>query len=48
MSEILTKSRARNVFYGGSLFFTGVFAAADLAQPPLHRHHIDGRAAADR
>lgn len=27
MTEILTKSRARNVFYGGSLFFIGVFAA---------------------
>ena len=27
MSEILTKSRARNVFYGGSLFFVVVFVA---------------------
>ncbi|WP_210528215.1 c-type cytochrome [Rubellimicrobium arenae] len=27
MSEILTKTRARNVFYGGSLFFVAVFAA---------------------
>ena len=26
MSEILTKSRARNIFYGGSLFFVVVFA----------------------
>ena len=25
MSEILTKSRARNIFYGGSLFFIVVF-----------------------
>jgi nitric oxide reductase subunit C len=25
MSEILTKARARNVFYGGSLFFAAVF-----------------------
>lgn len=25
MSEILTKARARNVFYGGSLFFVAVF-----------------------
>ncbi len=25
MSEFLTKSRARNIFYGGSLFFAGVF-----------------------
>lgn len=27
MSEILTKARARNVFYGGSAFFVAVFAA---------------------
>lgn len=27
MSEILTKSRARNVFYGGSIFFVVIFAA---------------------
>ncbi|MEP1330685.1 cytochrome c [Pseudophaeobacter sp.] len=27
MSEILTKARARNVFYGGSLFFVVVFVA---------------------
>ncbi|WP_114008702.1 c-type cytochrome [Cohaesibacter intestini] len=27
MAEILTKSRARNVFYGGSLFFVAVFIA---------------------
>ena len=27
MSEILTKSRARNVFYGGSIFFVVVFVA---------------------
>lgn len=27
MTEILTKSRARNVFYGGSLFFVAVFVA---------------------
>jgi nitric oxide reductase subunit C len=27
MTEILTKSRARNVFYGGSLFFVGIFVA---------------------
>lgn len=27
MSEILTKSRARNVFYGGSVFFVVVFIA---------------------
>jgi nitric oxide reductase subunit C len=25
MSEILTKSRARNIFYGGSLFFVVIF-----------------------
>ncbi len=27
MAEILTKSRARNVFYGGSIFFVVVFVA---------------------
>ena len=27
MSEILIKSRARNVFYGGSIFFVVVFEA---------------------
>ncbi len=27
MAEILTKSRARNIFYGGSLFFVVVFVA---------------------
>ncbi|MBV7410064.1 cytochrome c [Maritimibacter sp. DP1N21-5] len=27
MSDILTKSRARNVFYGGSIFFVVVFVA---------------------
>lgn len=30
MSEILTKSRARNVFYGGSLFFIVVFVAMTI------------------
>lgn len=27
MSEMLTKSRARNIFYGGSIFFVVVFVA---------------------
>ncbi len=27
MSEVLTKAKARNVFYGGSLFFAAVFVA---------------------
>ena len=30
MSEILTKSRARNIFYGGSLFFIVVFVAMTI------------------
>ncbi|HRO10383.1 cytochrome c [Amaricoccus sp.] len=34
MSEILTKARARNVFYGGSLFFTAVFVLM-----VWHSHH---------
>ncbi|TNC73277.1 c-type cytochrome [Rubellimicrobium roseum] len=44
MSDYLTKARARNVFYGGSLFFVAVFGAlvahshrtiASTATPPL-------------
>ncbi|BBU57204.1 MULTISPECIES: c-type cytochrome [Mameliella] len=35
MSEIFTKSRARNVFYGGSIFFVAVFVAL-TAQSHLH------------
>ena len=34
MSDILTKARARNVFYGGSLFFAGVFGLM-----AWHSHH---------
>ncbi|TLP49160.1 cytochrome c [Cohaesibacter sp. CAU 1516] len=34
MAEILTKSRARNVFYGGSLFFVAVFIALTV-----HSHY---------
>ena len=30
MSEILTKSRARNVFYGGSLFFAAIFVGLTI------------------
>ncbi len=30
MSEFLTKSRARNIFYGGSLFFIGIFAVLSI------------------
>ena len=41
MREVLTKSMARNIFFGGSLFFIVVFAAHVLAQPPLHRDHLD-------
>ncbi|MBP1807405.1 c-type cytochrome [Rubellimicrobium aerolatum] len=52
MSEILTKARARNVFYGGSLFFVAVFAAlvthshytiANAATPPLTEEVILGK-----
>ena len=34
MAEILTKSRARNVFYGGSVFFVAVFVAMTV-----HSHY---------
>ena len=32
MSEFLTKSRARNIFYGGSLFFRGDLHRADRSK----------------
>ena len=35
MAEILTKSRARNVFYGGSLFFVVVFVVMTV-----HSHNF--------
>ncbi|SEQ48299.1 c-type cytochrome [Thalassovita taeanensis] len=37
MAEILTKSRARNVFYGGSLFFVVVFIALTVQS---HRYIV--------
>ena len=44
MSEILTKSRARNVFYGGSLFFVAVFVAMTVHTHYYIVHHVDRRA----
>jgi len=38
MSEILTKSRARNIFYGGSLFFIVVFIAMTIHS---HRYVVN-------
>ena len=38
MSEILTKSRARNIFYGGSLFFIVVFVAMTIHS---HRYVVE-------
>jgi nitric oxide reductase subunit C len=38
MSEILTKSRARNIFYGGSLFFVVVFVAMTIHS---HRYVVN-------
>ena len=38
MSEILTKSRARNIFYGGSLFFIIVFVAMTVNS---HRYVVN-------
>ncbi|MFQ8432816.1 c-type cytochrome [Amaricoccus sp. W119] len=43
MSEILTKARARNVFYGGSLFFAGVFV---LMTWHSHRYIVNTSTAA--
>jgi nitric oxide reductase subunit C len=38
MSEILTKSRARNIFYGGSLFFIIVLIAKTVQS---HRYVVN-------
>lgn len=38
MQEILTKSRARNIFYGGSLFFVVVFVALAIHS---HRYVVE-------
>jgi len=38
MSEILTKSRARNIFYGGSLFFVAIFGVLSFQS---HRYVVD-------
>ena len=38
MSEILTKSRARNIFYGGSLFFVVVFIGLTINS---HRYVVN-------
>ena len=43
MREVMTKSMARNIFYGGSLFFILIFVGLTVEQPPLHRHHLDRR-----
>lgn len=37
MAEILTKSRARNIFYGGSIFFVVVFVALTVQS---HRYVV--------
>jgi len=42
MAEILTKSRARNIFYGGSIFFVAVFA---LMTVHSHRYVVQSSTA---
>lgn len=42
MAEILTKSRARNIFYGGSIFFVVVFA---LMTVHSHRYVVQSSTA---
>ncbi len=37
MAEILTKSRARNIFYGGSIFFVVIFVALTVQS---HRYVV--------
>ncbi|MGB3556220.1 MAG: cytochrome c [Jannaschia sp.] len=38
MAEILTKARARNIFYGGSLFFVVIFVALSVQS---HRYIVN-------
>ncbi len=38
MAEFLTKSRARNIFYGGSVFFVVVFIAMTVHS---HRYVVE-------
>ena len=38
MAEILTKTRARNVFYGGSIFFVAIFAVLSAQS---HRYIVN-------
>lgn len=38
MAEILTKTRARNVFYGGSIFFVAIFAVLSVQS---HRYIVN-------
>ena len=38
MAEILTKSRARNIFYGGSIFFVVIFVAMTVHS---HRYVVN-------
>lgn len=38
MAEILTKSRARNIFYGGSIFFVVIFVALTVHS---HRYVVN-------
>lgn len=42
MSEFLTKSRARNIFYGGSIFFVVVFIALTVHS---HRYVVNNSTA---
>ena len=36
MREVMTKSMARNIFYGGSLFFIAIFISSTHL-PPMRR-----------
>ena len=38
MAEILTKTRARNVFYGGSIFFVAIFG---ILSAQSHRYIVN-------
>ena len=43
MSDVMTKSMARNVFYGGSLFFIAIFVAMSV-----HSHYYAVNVSTDK
>jgi hypothetical protein len=48
MREVMTKSMARNIFYGGSLFFILIFVGLTAQSHFYISHDLDRRDDADR